>query len=337
MLNDHIVRKTIVSVIMPAFNCEKYITQAIESILNQSYTNIELIIINDGSTDNTLSIIKEFATRDSRISVIDQNNAGKPSIVRNVGIKHAQGEFVCFLDADDLYDLDKIQIAMDVFNALPESGVVFHDVKYIDEIGGALDGTYLKNAGFGSSMDGQRIDSKEGSILLCNSHSLFFFMCMNITTILMSSIMLRREVLLGEKSWFSEKLAIGEDVDLWFRIVPKHKIIFLDRVLSFYRQYGASITKSNLARFTDPIISHVINYQRCLDYLTEHEKIEYRRKISNSFFDAGYNLYQQGYDLKALRFYYRSLAWFPSTHKLYAVTKAVVRTLIPRALLARHA
>lgn len=322
---------------MPVYNGEKFISAALASLTMQSHPHLEIIVVDDGSVDKTPHIVQSIASSDARVKYFCQPNSGKPACARNKGISYATGEYICFLDADDLYDLDKIQVALDVFNALPESEVVFHDVKYIDEIGGALDGTYLKNAGFGSSMDGQRIESTEGSILLCDSHSLFFFMCMNITTILPASIMLRREVLLGEKSWFSEKLAIGEDVDLWFRIVPKHKIIFLDRVLSFYRQYGASITKSNLARFTDPIISHVINYQRCLDYLTEHEKTEYRRKISSSFFDAGYNLYQQGYNLKAVRFYCRSLAWFPSIHKLYAVTKAVVRTLIPKVLLARHA
>ena len=89
---------TDISIILPVFNGEKFIGKAIESVLNQSLNDFELIIVNDGSTDSTLDIITSFD--DERIKVIDQNNKG-PGQARNNGLEIASGEYVMFLDADD--------------------------------------------------------------------------------------------------------------------------------------------------------------------------------------------------------------------------------------------
>ena len=89
-----------ISVILSAYNEEKFIEKAIESVVNQTLKDIEIIIINDGSTDNTLSIINGYANDDSRIKVIDQENIGLGAS-RNKGMKIATGEYVTFLDGDD--------------------------------------------------------------------------------------------------------------------------------------------------------------------------------------------------------------------------------------------
>lgn len=90
-----------ISVIIPIYNAEKYLSETLDSVLNQSFTDFEVIAINDGSKDNSLSILRKYEKRDKRIRVIDKPNTGV-SDTRNIGIDEAQGEYICFVDADDL-------------------------------------------------------------------------------------------------------------------------------------------------------------------------------------------------------------------------------------------
>lgn len=94
-----------VSVIIPVYNMEKYVGECLDSVLRQSLTDIELVIINDGSKDNSLQIVREYQKRDNRIVVIDKENAGVGA-ARNDGIKAAMGDYITFMDPDDLYAND---------------------------------------------------------------------------------------------------------------------------------------------------------------------------------------------------------------------------------------
>ena len=89
-----------ISVIIPVYNVENYLRQCLDSILNQTYTDFEAICVNDGSTDNSLNILKEYAQKDSRIKVISQKNKGL-SGARNTALKFANGKYICFVDSDD--------------------------------------------------------------------------------------------------------------------------------------------------------------------------------------------------------------------------------------------
>lgn len=90
----------LVSIIVPVFNAEPWLTRCITSILAQTFVDFELILINDGSTDGSLSILRDFSTKDSRIRIIDQSNSGV-SATRNIGLKHSKGTWITFIDADD--------------------------------------------------------------------------------------------------------------------------------------------------------------------------------------------------------------------------------------------
>ena len=92
-----------ISVVMPIYNAADYLRTAIESVLNQTLRELELICVDDGSTDGTLAILKEFQQSDERVRIITENNAG-PSVARNKGLSRARGEYVIFLDADDFFD-----------------------------------------------------------------------------------------------------------------------------------------------------------------------------------------------------------------------------------------
>ena len=90
------------SVIVPVYNTEKYLRECLDSIINQTFRDIEIICVNDGSTDRSLDILKEYALKDNRIKIIDKKNEGV-AVARNEGIRIANGEFVCFMDSDDYY------------------------------------------------------------------------------------------------------------------------------------------------------------------------------------------------------------------------------------------
>ena len=131
-----------ISVVMPIYNAEKYLGRAIRDVLNQTLSDIELICVDDGSTDNSTDIINSFVKKDSRVSSIKQSNAG-PSVARNKGFVLAQGKYVIFLDADDMYEptlleslynmaqKDNLDVAVTRFDIYNESSKSY--VKQADE------------------------------------------------------------------------------------------------------------------------------------------------------------------------------------------------------------
>lgn len=106
----------LVSIIIPVYNAELYLKRCLDSICSQSYRNVEIICVDDGSTDASLDILKQYAVSDSRVVVIHQENAG-PSAARNRGLDVACGDIISFSDADDTLRPDALQYALDVFNA----------------------------------------------------------------------------------------------------------------------------------------------------------------------------------------------------------------------------
>jgi len=103
-----------VSVIMPAYNAERTIKEAIESVLNQTYSDFELIVINDCSTDATKTIVERFVSSDSRVRLINNSVNSGVSVSRNTGISNAKGEYIAFLDSDDMWRKDKLEKQLDV-------------------------------------------------------------------------------------------------------------------------------------------------------------------------------------------------------------------------------
>lgn len=121
----------LISIIVPIYNTEKYLVRCLDSLINQTYKNIEILCINDGSTDNSLNILNEYATKDKRIIVINQTNSGAAT-ARNNGLDNATGQFLMFCDSDDYYEPDMCQ---KMINAILSYNVdlVMCDCKYIKE------------------------------------------------------------------------------------------------------------------------------------------------------------------------------------------------------------
>jgi len=112
--------KHLVSVVIPTFNSGKFITDTLKSVLNQTYANFEIIVIDDGSTDNTVSILKNLTNNDKRINYYKIKHSGRPAIPRNFGIEKSKGEFIAFLDADDLWDKNKLATQISEFEKHPD-------------------------------------------------------------------------------------------------------------------------------------------------------------------------------------------------------------------------
>lgn len=133
--SEKVENDPLVSVILPAYNAEKSIDETLTSILNQSYKNLEIIVINDGSQDQTSMIVKAFMETDDRIFLIEQENAGVAA-ARNAGIQQAQGELIAPIDADDLWYPAKIEKQVNCFSQAPDSvGLVYTWTAHIDHLG----------------------------------------------------------------------------------------------------------------------------------------------------------------------------------------------------------
>lgn len=121
-----------VSVIMPVYNNEKFVSQAVQSVLNQTISDLELIIIDDGSTDGTRNVIESFS--DERIKYHYQENAG-PGAGRNNGMSLSKGEFIAFIDSDDMYKPNKLERQIEFLKENPQYGLVYCEAEVIDAQG----------------------------------------------------------------------------------------------------------------------------------------------------------------------------------------------------------
>lgn len=133
--------EALVSIVMPAYNCEKYVVEAINSILAQTYRNWELLVLDDGSKDNTLRIIKEFSQKDSRIKALPNGKNMGVSATRNRGIELASGEWIAFLDSDDMWKPEKLEKQFEIVEK-EAAEFLFTGSSYINEEGESFKGIF---------------------------------------------------------------------------------------------------------------------------------------------------------------------------------------------------
>ena len=205
------------SIIIPLYNKALYLEKAVRSVLNQSFRDFELIVVNDGSTDNSLEVAKGLQADTADFQIVDQNNAGV-STARNNGVKHAKYPYICFLDADDWWEPTFLEEMKGLIRAFPEAGIygssyyiVKHQQKRIAPIG--------VEDGF-----------KRGLIDYCRVYAKT--LCMPLTSI---SVVIPTSVFEQEHG-FKPALKLGEDFDLWLRIAMKYPVAFLNKPLAYYNQ-----------------------------------------------------------------------------------------------------
>lgn len=211
---------TLVSVIIPTFNSEKTIKETIESVLNQTLTNLEVIVINDGSQDSTLEIVKSI--NDSRIKVFSYLNAGA-NVSRNRGLTQATGEFVSFLDADDLWTPDKLETQLKALQENPKAAVAYSWTNSIDETGKFL---------------------RRGSYITANGDVYAKLLLLDFIES-GSNPLIRREAL-ATVGGFDESLPAAQDWDMWLRLAAKYHFIAVSSVQILYRVCHNSMSANML-------------------------------------------------------------------------------------------
>ena len=194
-----------VSIVITAYNYAQYLPLAIRSILNQTCNDYEVIIINDGSTDNTDEVVEEFLAN-QRVQYIKQKNFGQAA-AKNRGIRNSTGEFIAFLDADDLWRKDKIEKQI-VLVKNPHIGVVYSKMRIMNSEGEIKD--VQPGRGVFSPQSGKVTDA-----LLVDNFLPF------------SSVIVRKECL-NKIGAFNESYQMGIDWDLWLRISLAYEFAFVD-------------------------------------------------------------------------------------------------------------
>lgn len=212
-----------VSVVITCYNYGRYLSGAIESILGQTYKDLEIILIDDGSTDNTEQVASQYANH-SRLTYIRQNNAGQ-SNAKNTGIKQSSGEFIAFLDADDRWCPEKLAKQMVRFED-KNVGVVYCRAKYLNED----DEEIL------FEMTGSYLQPRQGKV----TDWLFFD-----NFVQFSSSVVRKDCL-DKFGVFDETLKMGIDWDLWLRISTAYSFDFVDEQLFYYRVGHSGQMSKNL-------------------------------------------------------------------------------------------
>ncbi len=210
----------LVSVIMPAYNAEKYIPEAIESVIGQTYPGWELIVVDDGSTDNTAGIISQYAARDNRIRYIQQPH-GKQAKARNNALMHARGELIAFLDADDIWMPDKLEVQTEIMNRHPFD-LTFSD-GYFFESNPVMGLQYRIKIKYGQYQGEEAVKD---------------FLSGNRVP-LMTAVARRSS--LQKVNNFLETPGIHEDYDLWIRLLINGcTFLGINNCLAFYRKHKTS-------------------------------------------------------------------------------------------------
>lgn len=213
----------LVSIITPAYNSDKFIGETIESVINQTYKNWEMIIVDDGSTDKTCDIVKKYCKRDIRVQYFWQKNSGRPAVPRNVAIRRAKGKYIAFLDSDDLWVSEKLAKQVEYMEKHPDLALVYGLAKCV-----------------GNPLFEGRLVVRPKRIYSHHAfEELFIYNSIVCMTAMVRASSLQRVGLFNEDLNFVS----AEDWDLWLRFAHDYKIGFIPEVLGFYRAHTQGISK----------------------------------------------------------------------------------------------
>jgi len=318
---------TRVSVIVICYNLEEYIGVSVRSVMDQTATNLRIIVVDDGSTDGSWPIIERLAAEDTRIVALRQPNSGSPAGARNSGLALADGEFICFLDGDDIYDADKVATQLAFFDAHPELDIVFHDMRLIGPEGEQLNEVYLRDADYVRQAESVLAPIAPGKYL--GRANFFSFMTTRITGIHTSTIMVRRSALEAEGRCFSRDSDIGlaDDIDMWFRLVRGRNVGFVDRPLSSYRRHARGLTNDAIRVLASGIAAHSRNLERAKSMLRPEEAKACHIRLARQYCYLGNALVRAGRISASRDCYRRSFRFRPGLR----ASLLWIKTFLPRS------
>ncbi|MDO8638397.1 MAG: glycosyltransferase [Candidatus Daviesbacteria bacterium] len=215
-------KKPLITVLMPAYNIELYIDQAIESILNQTFKNFEFLIIDDASSDKTLSVIKFYMKKDKRIKLIINKKNSKIAWTLNKGIKEAKGEIIARMDPDDISYPDRLLTQLSFLKKHPKVAIVGSNIIIINSAG-------------------KVISKREYPTTSARMKSLMF----RYSPFAHPAIMFRKNIF-EEFGCYDVNMEQAEDLDLWFKIGSKYEFATIPKTLLQYRILPSSGFHNNL-------------------------------------------------------------------------------------------
>ena len=277
----------LVSIVVPMFNAELYIKEALDSIFNQTYQNIEIIAVDDGSTDGTSRIVKEYSERDNRCKYIYLHNSGV-STARNNGILHATGEFITFFDADDIMLPHKIAAQIEFLMNHPDIPIVLTDYHNFTHNGEYKQTHFMTCPQLSKLIN---TDPQKDSIVIEPAKARSILAVENFT--IADSPLLRREVI-TQVGKFDEGLKACEDFEFTYRIAAKYQIGILNCVGFKRRVHGNNM--SNMSRNTLLMLQNYIKSRSKLLKAEQNSDIRNRLKISLANYHLGLSEYYIGVD-----------------------------------------
>lgn len=212
------------TIIIPTYNSEKYIEKTLQCVINQSYKYYELIIVDDGSNDNTVNVVINFFKNNSNISykILAQNNSGAGS-ARNRGIRNAKYSWIAFLDSDDLWDKNKLYVVNEYILKNKNCNFLCHNESFLELNGNKSINNYSKNFNFNYPLVKQ--------LFVRNFFST-------------SAIVCSKKILLKNLG-FNESLKSAQDYEMWLRMSKDISLIFINEVLGTYIMRNGNISTSN--------------------------------------------------------------------------------------------
>lgn len=227
--------KELVSIIVPVYNAEKFIDETINTVLEQTYTNWELLLVNDCSTDNSVKLINKYL-KDKRIKLINNEVNSRAAITRNNGIKAAKGKYICFLDADDKWDKTKLE----------------KQIKFMQEKQCAFSFTSYEFADENCIPNGKKVHVPD---------KISYKQALKNTTIWTSTVMFDMKKLSKEDIYMPN--VKSEDTACWWSILKKIDYAYgLDDILSFYRRSSGTLSSNKFEA-----IKRIWNLYRNVEHL----------------------------------------------------------------------
>jgi len=293
-----------VSVVIPTYNAARYIAEAIESVLAQSYHDYEIIVVDDGSTDNTKEVLRPYM---DRIRYFYKENGGVSS-ARNRGIQEARGEYIAFLDADDLWLPEKLKLQIEIMEQHPDFAMIHTDIKVID-----VNGTLLKESA------NKRRQSHNGMVF-----EEFFKTYRSL--VMMSSALIRKSSI-ESMGLFDESLSVSEDYDFFLRFFWNYPVYLLDEPLVKYRITPGSISRSDKVKEVicrKQVIDRFVTQHK--DFFDQHQNLV-KSKWNDFNFESGLILFYRGNFSQSHSFFKQVLTSNPKAWIYFMIT------LIPGGLL----
>jgi len=278
-------RNPLISVVMPTHNSAQFVADAVRSVLAQTYSPVELIVVDDGSTDETLKVLEPFRTR---IKCVRQPNRG-PSAARNRGIRESRGELIAFLDSDDQWLPEKLARQWEIMQANPRVGLVHT-------------GNLVLQQGSGKICEPLRDCGKPSGDL---SKSIF------LANPIVTSTVLVRRACLDHDHCFDENLRTCEDYDLWIRLASVVEFAYVDVALAIYRCHTHNTSRNEWVMTRDEVF--VLHKQLRANPLLPKRLgwLKVRRRLADAYFAFGYTCHECHAYAEANRAFRRSLTYAP--------------------------